>query len=171
LFKPEIALVIVLVEEVTLVAVASPVTALVTFVAVASPVKSDVLAIGERAVVNPALVASGDVAEVTSDVLERVPDVNVASVKLRVAYAQTSDAANILLEVDEPPVIVLVEAYVLFHTSAASAPNDERVLPPADQTCAADRLLSAEIETEVASGEVAEVTPAAVARPEVAVVN
>jgi hypothetical protein len=103
-------------------------------------------------------VAKPDVAEVTSDVLARVPDVSVLSVRLRVAYPQTSDAASMFDEVDEPPVIVLVEAYVLFQTSAASAPKAESVLVGEAQTCAAERLLSAVIDAEVASGDVAEVT-------------
>ena len=123
------------------------------------------VASGETADVNPAEVASGLVAEVTSDVLERVPDVSVASVKLRVVYPQTL-AADRLFKPEIAVVIVPVEVVTL---AAVARPERSEVLarvPEVNvlsvklrvayaQTCEADILLSAEIEAEVASGEVA----------------
>ena len=111
---------------------------------------------------SPADVASGDVAFVTSvavaipvksEALASEPDVNVSSVKLRVAYVQISAVVGAA-----PLVRVLVGAYATFHTSAARAPNDDNVLPLAAQTCAADRLLSADIDAAVASGDTADVS-------------
>ena len=132
--------------------------------AVASPdvavVSCDVVASGETAEARPDVVASGLVAVVIapvivdvdvvtlvavarpdrSDTFAREPDVRVLSVRLRVPYDQTSDAAIMLDDDVVPPVTVLVDAYVLFQTSAAREPNAVRVLVGEAQTSAAVML-------------------------------
>ena len=69
-----------------------------------------------------------------SETMAIEPAPMVPEVKLRVPYVQTSEAVKLP---PPPPVIVRVEAYVSFQTSAAKAPKVESVLPEVVQTSAA----------------------------------
>jgi len=188
-----IAPVMVDVAFVTSVAVARPVTALVTLAAVAKPETSDTfarepvvrvpsvrlrvpyaqtceaerllralieadVAKGEVAEVTPAEVARPEVAVVTAPVIVEVDEVTFAEV----ARPERSPTARVLVPLEEIVVSIL---------SLSSLPILPVVVIPvvrAFHTCAADRLLSPEIEAAVASGEVAEVNCALVAKGEVA---
>jgi hypothetical protein len=173
-----IAPVIVEVASVTLVAVASPAKSVVFAIGVSEVASPAEVASGETALVKPAAVARPEVADVTpalvarperSETFDNEPEVRVASVKLRVPYVQTLAAVNILSDVDVPPVIVLVGAYVPFQTSAANAPNAVSVRAGLAQTCAAVILLRPDIAPVIVPVDA--VTLALVARPVTAVVS